>query len=254
MLHALAPAQIGGTPGYRDLITAKTPTRLADFSRWLERGVLNPASAVFREDDYLLYEERSLSDRGLYHAVVGVIAAGNTSQAAIAAALGRENRSVQHPLRALEDGGFVDRDDDLFRSRRPIYRLADPIVRFHHVITRADLARFEDRRFAEAWPEAQARFATHVLGPHFKQLARDFTFRFASPATSGGAVARVGPAVINDQKARTQHELDVVAMIRTPSSANEVVAIGEAKHSNSPRTIADIDRLARDPDATHGSR
>lgn len=238
-------AVIGGTPGYRDLIAAKTPSRLADFSRWLEHGVLNPASAMFREDDYLLTEERSLSDRALYHAVVGAIAAGNTSQAAIAAALGRESRAVQHPLRALEDAGFVDRDDDLFRNRRPIYRLADPIVRFHHVITRADLARFEDRRFAEAWPEAQARFSTHVLGPHFEQLAREFTFRFASPATTGGAVARVGPAVINDQKARAQHELDVVATVRMRSGASEVVAIGEAKHTNRPRTVADLDRLAR---------
>lgn len=238
-------AVIGGTPGYRDLITAKTPARMADFSRWLEHGVLNPASAMFREDDYLLTEERSLSDRALYHAVVGAIAAGHTSQGAIAAALGRESRAVQHPLRALEDAGFVDRDDDLLRDRRPIYRLADPIVRFHHVVTRADLARFEDRRFAEAWPEAQARFSTHVLGPHFEQLARDFTFRFASPATTGGAVGRVGAAVINDQKARAQHELDVVATIRTPGGSSEVVAIGEAKHTNRLRTVADIDRLAR---------
>jgi AAA+ ATPase superfamily predicted ATPase len=238
-------AVIGGTPGYRDLIASKTPSRMADFGRWLEHGVLNPASAMFREDDYLLTEERSLSDRALYHAVVGAIAAGNTSQAAIAAALGRESRSVQHPLRALEEAGFVDREDDLLRNRRPIYRLADPIVRFHHVVTRADLARFEDRRFAEAWPEAQARFSTHVLGPHFEQLARDFTFRFASPATTGGAVARVGSAVINDQKARAQYELDVIATIRTSSGSSEVVAIGEAKHTNQLRTVADLDRLVR---------
>jgi AAA+ ATPase superfamily predicted ATPase len=238
-------AVIGGTPGYRDLITAKTPSRLADFSRWLEQGVLNPASAMFREDDYLLTEERSLSDRALYHAVVGAIAAGNTSQGSIAAALGRESRAVQHPLRALEDAGFVERDDDMLRNRRPIYRLADPIVRFHHVITRADLARFEDRRFSSAWPEAQARFATHVLGPHFEQLARDFTFKFASPATTGGAVASVGPAVINDDKARAQHELDVVATTRLTSGASEVIAIGEAKHTGRARTVADLDRLER---------
>lgn len=236
-------AVIGGTPGYRDLIAAKTPSRMADFSRWLEQGVLNPASAMFREDDYLLTEERSLSDRALYHAVVGAIAAGKTSQGAIAAALGRESRAVQYPLRALEDAGFVDRQDDVFRSRRPIYRLADPIVRFHHVITRADLARFEDRRFSEAWAEAQPRFSTHVLGPHFEQLAREFTFKFASPETIGGAVADVRPAVINDQKARAQHELDVVATTRTRSGAKEVAAIGEAKHTNRLRTIADLDRL-----------
>jgi hypothetical protein len=236
-------AVIGGTPGYRDLITAKTPSRMADFPRWLEHGVLNPASAMFREDDYLLTEERSLTDRALYHAVVGAIAAGNSSQGAIAAALGREARAVQHPLTALEDAGFVERHDDMLRSRRPIYRLADPIVRFHHVVTRADLARFEDRRFTEAWADAQPRFSTHVLGPHFEQLARDFTFSFASSATTGGSVASVGPAVVNDQRARAQHELDVVATTRARSGATRVAAIGEAKHSNRARSIADFARL-----------
>lgn len=238
-------AVIGGTPGYRDLITAKTPSRLADFAHWLEQGVLNPGSAMFREDDYLLTEERSLTDRALYHAVVGAIAGGSRSQGAIAAALGREARAVQHPLKALEDAGFVERQDDMLRSRRPIYRLADPIVRFHHVVTRADLARFEDRRFDDAWSDARPRFSTHVLGPHFEQLARDFTFKFASRATTGGRVASVGPAVINDQKARAQYELDVVAKTRARSGTTSVCAIGEAKHTNRARTIADLERLGR---------
>ncbi len=236
-------AVLGGTPGYRDLVSAKTPGRMADFGRWLEHGVLNPASAMFREDDYLLTEERSLSDRALYHAVVGAVAAGNTSQVSIAAAVGRENRAVQHPLKALEEAGFVARDDDMFKNRRPIYRLADPIVRFHHVVTRRDLARFEDRRFTEAWADARPRFSTHVLGPHFEQMARDFVFKFASPATIGGQVGEVGAAVVNDSRARAQHELDVVAKVRRGSGATEVAAIGEAKHTTRVRTIADLTRL-----------
>lgn len=78
----------------------------------------------------------------LYHSVVTAIAGGNTSQTAVAQTLGREQRSVQHPLRALEDAGFVVATDDALRSRRPIYQIADPIVRFHHVVTRRDLARW----------------------------------------------------------------------------------------------------------------
>jgi hypothetical protein len=238
-------AVLGGTPGYRDLVSAKTPSRMAEFPRWLEQGVLSPASAMFREDGYLLAEERSLTDRALYHAVVGAIAAGNTSQVAIAAAVGRENRAVQHPLKALAEAGFVVRDDDMFKNRRPIYRLADPIVRFHHVVTRRDLARFEDRRFAEAWADAQPRFSTHVLGPHFEQLARDFTFTFASPTTVGGPVSAVGAAIVNDARGRTQHEIDVVATTQRRSGATEVVAIGEAKHTTRRRTLADLERLER---------
>jgi uncharacterized protein len=235
-------AVLGGTPGYHDLLPNRPPRRLADLARWLADGPLNPSSALFREDDYLLTEERSLTDRSLYHSVVSAIAAGNTSQSAIAAALGRQQRSVQHPLKALEDAGFVDRLDDVLRDRRPVYRLADPIVRFHHVITRADLARFEDRRTAEAWADAAPRFSTHVLGPHFEDLARDFAFHFATPATLGGAPAHVGPAVVNDPDHKSQHEIDVVALAPGGSAA-PVLAIGEAKHTTKPRTISDLNRL-----------
>ena len=241
----LVHAVVGGTPGYRDLLPANPPTRPQDFARWLAGGPLNPASALFREDDYLLTEERALSDRQLYHSVVAAIAAGNTSQGAIAQSLERGQRSVQHPLKALEAAGFVIATDDALRSRRPIYRIVDPIVRFHHVVTRRDLARFEDRRMAEAWEDAQPRFRTHVLGPHFEDLAREFTFRFASETTVGGPVASVGAAVVNDPKARTQHELDVVALGRVRTGSALVLAIGEARHTESKRKIGDLNRLER---------
>lgn len=186
MTALLVHAVVGGTPGYRDLLPAEPPEHPGDIARWLTAGPLNPASALVREDDYLLTEERSLSDRQLYHSVVSAIADGATSEGAIAHVLGREQRAVQHPLRSLEDAGFVIATDDALRSRRPIYGIADPIVRFHHAVTRRDLARFEDRRTIEAWNDAQPRFTTHVLGPNFEEIAREFTFRFASPDTVGG--------------------------------------------------------------------
>lgn len=239
----LVHAVVGGTPGYRDLLPAALPKRPQDFARWLAAGPLNPASALFREDDYLLTEERSLSDRQLYHSVVSAIAGGATSQGAIAHVLEREQRAVQHPLRALEEAGFVIAGDDALRSRRPIYRIADPIVRFHHAVTRRDLARFEDRRTEEAWRDAQPRFRTHVLGPHFEDIAREFTFRFASQETVGGAAAIVAPAVVSDAQQRSQHEVDVVAIGRADDGSRPVLALGEAKHTESKRTLGDLTRL-----------
>jgi AAA+ ATPase superfamily predicted ATPase len=241
----LVNAVVGGTPGYRDLLPAAPPQRPSDFAKWLAVGSLNPASALFREDDYLLTEERSLSDRQLYHSVVSAIAGGARSQGAIAQALEREQRSVQHPLRALENAGFVIATNDALRSRRPIYRIADPIVRFHHAITRRDLARFEDRRTADAWKDAQPRFKTHVLGPHFEEIAREFVFRFASAHTVGGPVADVAPAVVNDVKQRTQHEVDVVALGRDRKGSKPILALGEAKHTEAKRTLGDLTRLER---------
>ena len=36
----------------------------------------------------------------------------------------------------MTTAGFVVRDHDLLISRRPTYRIADLIVRFHHLVTR----------------------------------------------------------------------------------------------------------------------
>ena len=82
---------------YRGLLPAAVPKRPAGVAKWLAAGPLNPASALFREDDYLLTEERSLPNRALYHSVITAIAEGHTSQATIAAALGRERRAVRPP-------------------------------------------------------------------------------------------------------------------------------------------------------------
>lgn len=239
MVHAV----VGGTAGYRDLLPTATPREPEEFVEWLAAGPLNPSSAVFREDEYLLTEERSLSDRALYHSVVGAIAAGHTSQGAIARALGREATALQHPLRALVSAGFVEATQDALRARRPIYRISDPILRFHHVVTRRDLARFEDRRTREAWAEAAPRFSTHVLGPHFEQLAREFTARYAAPHTVGGVVAEVGPAVVNDARNRIHHAIDVVALGRAADGSQPVLALGEAKFTRTRQTLGDLHLL-----------
>lgn len=222
-LHAI----LGGTPGYRDLLGLAPPRRLDAIGPWLAAGVCNPASALFREDEYLLAEERGLSDRALYHSVLAAIAAGNRTETSIAAALGRERQALGWPLRVLRDAGFLTRADDALRQRRPTYRVADPIVRFHHVITRRDLARFEERRALDAWADAQGRFAAHVLGPHLEELARLWTIRYASPETTGGRLARVGSTQLNDPSGRSQIELDVVGL--GAGEPARVTLLGEAK-------------------------
>ncbi len=222
-LHAI----LGGTPGYRDLLGLDPPRDVRSVGAWLAAGVCNPASALFREDDYLLAEERGLSDRALYHSVLAAIAAGNGSETKIAAALARERQALGWPLRVLLEAGFVARGEDALRRRRPTYRVADPIVRFHHVVTRRDLARFEERCAAEAWADAQPRFAAHVLGPHFEELARLWTARYASEQTTGGRLARVGTTQLGDSAGRSQLELDVVGI--RAGEPTQVALLGEAK-------------------------
>jgi uncharacterized protein len=245
-LHAI----VGGTPGYRDLLGLDPPRDLAAIGPWLAAGVCNPASALFREDDYLLAEERGLNDRALYHSVLSAIAAGNHTETKMAAVLGRDRQALSWPLGVLVDAGFVVRDDDALRRRRPAYRIAEPIVRFQHVVTRRDLARFEERRATEAWADAQARFATHVLGPHFEDLARSWTIGYASEQTTGGRLARVGATQVNDPAGRSRAEVDVVG-VRAGHSM-KIGLLGEAKFRTEPAGLGVLAHLERARDLLAG--
>ena len=65
----------------------------------------------------------------------------------------------------------------------------------------------------------------------------------ASPHTLGGTASRVGRTEINCPEHRNHHELDVVAIERTPSSKERVLAIGEAKWRSEPVGLRELVRL-----------
>lgn len=247
----LVHAVLGGTPGYRDLLAGQAPTSTRSFPGWLASGVLDPSHALFRESEYQLAEDPSMADRALYQSVVAAIASGSSTRTGIANELRRPLQSLDHPLGQLERAGFVRRDQDLLRPNRPRLRIDDPLVRFQFAVVRPDAARFGARRTSEAWAAAAERFRAQVLGPHFEQLARDWTASFAAPATLGGAARRVGFAHVNDRDSRAQYELDVVVEgeARRGGKGPRLIAIGEAKGGERQRTRGDLDRLSRLRDA-----
>lgn len=243
-LHAI----LGGTPGYRDLVADASPATVAELQALLAATVLNPSHALFGEADYLLREDPRVTDRALYHSVLAAIATGATTPARVAAALGRPERSLAHPLSVLESGGFVVRDDDVLLQRRPVLRVADPIIRFHRLVVAPRLASFEERAVAEAWADARSTVESRIHGPHFEDLARTWVRRFAAEGTTGGPVGEVGSTVVNDRTGRAQVEVDVVGLARGQRRQTRdarVLVLGEAKASASPRGVADLARLDR---------
>lgn len=221
-------AILGGTPGYRELVRS-APSSLEELDAWVVHEVLSPASALFREDEWLLGEQRGMENRALYLSVLASVAGGNGTQTAIANELRRSQQSVLHPLEALVRSGFLEKHDDVVRQRRPVYRIADPIIRFHQVVRHPRTALFEDRRGIEAWADAQPSFESLVLGHHFEQLARQHIGRVGE-ALFGVPIVTVGTTVINDREQRAVHELDIVALSPGTGPQHRIVeAIGEAK-------------------------
>lgn len=245
-LALLTHAVVGGTPAYRtEFVSGDTPTGLDDFGPWVVRNVLDRDSPLFREARHLLAEEPSMRDVGLYHSVLGAIAAGNNGRGGIASFTGRKTSDLAHPLTVLEDAGLVHREDDVFRTNRTAYTIAEPLVTFYHAVMRPEWSRLDRHGQADGvWSDASDRFLGQVVGPHFEAICRDWAGFHAPAGTFGGQVSRVGRGVVNDPSRRRSHEVDVVVLGSANGARRPLLAIGEAKWGERVGT-GHLDRLRR---------
>lgn len=239
---------VGGAAGYKDLTAdVGVPHRPEDLPGWLVATVLNPSHVLFREDDYLLREDPRVTDEAAYYSLLQAVADGRTSPAKIAEALARTSNDISHHLKVMTTAGFVVRHDDLLADRRPVYRVADPIVRFHHLINRRHRARLEDRQAPEVWADAEATYRSQIVGPHFESVCRLWADRYASEETLGAPADRSASVQVHDRRRRQSFELDVVALRHGPqNNRNKAIQlIGEAKsHQLGTDSLARLDNLA----------
>lgn len=225
-LHAV----VGGTPAYRrEFVDDDTPRSLKDFDDWLVRTVLNPRSPLFREAKHVLAEESELRAVTSYHALLAAVTRGETTRATIGRALGRTGPEITHQLTVLEDAGLLRREDDAVRRNRPRYAVAEPLLAFYEAVMRPHWAMLERGRAGSVWAASKRLFESRVLGPHLEHLGREWVAGHADEATLGGLPSRVGSAIVSDPKARTQHEIDIVAVGRDRDGSEKVLALGEVK-------------------------
>ena len=247
-LHAL----VGGTPAYKDMCGAG-PRSLTDLDHWVERRLLNPASAMFREGGLLLREEPSISDISPYASVLGAISAGNTRRNEIAAVLGRPASSIAYLLTGLQDIGLIEHLDDALRAKRSAFRITEPIVRLHQLVTSRYEPELVAGRAARVWARAAHTVDSKIYGPHFEDLARRWCLYHAAEETLGGIVGAVRPTEIACREHRGGHQVDIVA-IEDPGAGDRITAIGEAKDTNAPVDIRQLRRLEHLRGMLPGSR
>ncbi len=239
---------VGGAAGYKDLTAAVgAPAHPDELADWLASTVLNPSHALFREDEYLLREDPRITAEAPYYSLMQAIAPGPVSQGRIAAAVGRAPGDIVHHLKVMTTAGFVVRDDDLLTLRRPLYRIADPIVRFHHLITRRHRVMLEQRRADEVWAIAARTYRSQVIGPHFESLCRHWVNRYANSATLGAAIGPAHRVRINDPGRRRSFEMDIAAPSAEVDQPGHLTlqVVGEAKATQLELSdLARLDRLA----------
>ncbi|MGW0804292.1 AAA family ATPase [Nonomuraea sp. NPDC002799] len=238
-VHAL----VGGTPAYLEMCGGSGPADLDGFDRWVQRRLLNPASAMFREGGLLLREEPSISDPTSYAATLTALSAGNHRRSEIAAALGRPTSGIAHLLSGLQSIGLVEQVDDALRDKRSVFKIAEPIVRLHQLITQRREPELVSGQAARVWRTTADTVASKIYGPHFEDLAREWCFLHASSDTLGGIASAVRPSDVSCRAHRQGHELDIVVTETSPFATDRIIAIGEAKGTLAPIDVPQLQRL-----------
>ncbi|MDX3640962.1 ATP-binding protein [Streptomyces sp. MB09-02B] len=259
-LAVLTHAVVGGTPAYRrEFVANDVPEGLDDFDDWVCRTVLNPMRPIHGEAEFLLNAEPDVRDRALYHSVLAAVAAGNHTSGGIASAVGRKATDISQPLTVLRRCGLLTVEADAFRGNRSAYRIAEPLITFHHAVVRRNQAlTAKGGKLDAAWSEARDTFLSKVVGPHFEHLCREWVAWHADSDTFGGLPIDVTSGTVADPVARTSHEVDVVVRGAVGQDQGLLLSIGEAKWNKTMDT-RHLDRLrhilglltARGIDTTH---
>lgn len=239
-------ALIGGTPGYRELVsTPAVPEQPSRIGRWVARNVLRPSMPLFDEASRVVHEDPRIRDTAVYGSLMAAIASGESSPAKIGGLLGRQSSSLSYQLGMLESAGFIHREQDLLFDRRPVIRVADPLVRFHHLVIEPYLADLEAGRAERVWGEVTHTVASKILGPHLEALARAWVAHYARDEV-GLHVGATGQTTVPCREHKTGHEVDILALRRgvrprTPKSG--IAFLGEAKARDSRPGIGELERL-----------
>jgi uncharacterized protein len=238
-------AVLGGSPGYKSL-APEPPKTVTAFDDWIVRALINPAASLFREDTYLLGEDRRVAERSIYSNVLNSIARGDHRPSRIAGRVGRAQTSLSHVFKVLTEAGFIDNNDGLLSGRDPLYQLSDPIISFIHSCVEPWRPLAEDDRREIAWASATDGWHAQVLGPHLEYIARAWATRFASKRTIGGTAGLVGRAEIQDRENRQAAEMDVVVLRHGEKIGNQaqVLSIGEAKLTADIDAVQHLDRCS----------
>lgn len=240
----LIDAVLGGAPGYRDLVGAPPQPGPDGFFRWLQRSLLNPSHALFSEPDYLLAEDPRVGDRAIYHSIWEAAARGVATPTQIGGLVGLDAKALAYHLGIMRDGGFIRYEQDLLWQRKPIITVADPAVRFHHLVVRPNLIDLEARNAEPAWGRSIETFDAKILGPHFEDLARQWAAWHGHEAGLDD-IGHIGQTTVPCREHRG-HEVDVVGLDRQSlprTRGARIVLLGEAKAGSKARSEADLERL-----------
>lgn len=223
-------AVLGGIPAY----LTQWDSRESVLTN-VEQRILNPASYLYLEPQFLLREE--LQEPRNYFALLQAIAQGRTRLNEISQATGMERGPASRYLAILQDLHLVERrvpvtERQPDKSRRGLYRLRDPFLAFWF---RFVAPYFSTLEVGHTAPIARlvADELNQFTGPVFENLCRDWVAEQAAHQRLPFVPQRIGAWWNNEE------EIDVVAV------GEDALLAGECKWTNRPVGTNILDDLKR---------
>lgn len=223
----------GGVPRYWEL--AAGHATLADALRDL---VLSPLGVLYDEPAALLLDD--LRDTVQAASILSVVGRGAHRMSEVAGRLGKPATSLSRPLQRLVELGLLRRDiphgASPRDSKRTLYRVDDPFLRFWFRFVEPNRSRLEARQSGPVAREVLRALPLHVAGI-WEELARASVPRLELGGRAWGpAAAWWGPGLD-----RRPLEVDVVAT----SLDGGALLVGEAEWSARPNARALLAELRR---------
>ncbi len=223
-------AVLGGIPAY----LTQWDSRESVLTN-VEQRILNPASYLYLEPQFLLREE--LQEPRNYFALLQAIAQGRTRLNEISQATGMERGPASRYLAILQDLHLVERrvpvtERQPDKSRRGLYRLRDPFLAFWF---RFVAPYFSTLEVGHTAPIARlvADELSQFTGPVFEDLCRDWIAEQAALQRLPFIPQRIGAWWNNEE------EIDLVAV------GEDALLAGECKWTNRPVGTNILDDLKR---------
>lgn len=223
-------AVLGGIPAY----LTQWDSRQSLLTN-IEQRILNPASYLYLEPQFLLREE--LQEPRNYFALLQAIAQGKTRLNEISQATGMERGPASRYLAILQDLRLIERQVPVTerqpdKSRRGVYRLRDPFLTFWF---RFVAPYFSTLEVGHTAPIAQlvADGLSHFVGPVFEDLCREWVAEQAALQRLPFVPQRIGAWWNNEE------EIDLVAV------SDDALLLGECKWTNRPVGANILDDLKR---------
>lgn len=226
----------GGIPRYWELARAHE-----DLETAVRELVLSPLGVLYDEPARLLLDD--LRDTAQATSILSLIGQGCHRASEIAARLGKPATSLSRPLERLLEMELVVREIPFGAeergSKRTLYRIADPFLRFWFRFVQPNRSRLEARQVAAVEREVAARLPHHV-GEAWEELARASVPALGIEGRSWGPARRYwGPGLD-----RQPLEVDVVA----ESQDDNALLVGEVKWSEQKSPARALHELAMKAD------